>query len=380
MDGTAWRYNSTWHHLDANGHLSEIAAGGGHLYMRHNNDQVFQYHGTIHWTRICDMDSHAIQIAAGMEGVFKHCQNGGIYKHVSGTSWKKVSGEIANFEIAVEKYLHRAKTENTISRLDFNSTPWQIIRPPTGWHTEKVQPAEQYKSGYAEAQRIWLKIGNVTFVTALADAFTQFKVSQGKSPFKVAWCKSDMTESINYMKNGTVDACITYHAAAEQLAIDQNFARNPSYYAFRERFLLVGPPSNRAKLDSSDSVEEMFQSIYSVAESGKNAPWAQTKSPWYHENAEYPIQALTTAVRLGEYTLTDWGASLSVPHEVQNNLTIYKKGPDKEDDPLLMPAHLLVSDEPPLAKYFAHWLVSKEGQVVVAGFMKDGKHVYSGAP
>ncbi|KLJ06511.1 hypothetical protein EMPG_10079 [Blastomyces silverae] len=410
-DGTAWRYDGTsWHRLDANGHLSEIAAGGGHLYMLHYNGRVFQYNGTIHWTWIGDTDSHAIQIAAGVEGVFKRRENGAIYKHVSGTSWKKVSGDIANCGMTAGKFLYRVTTENTITRLVFNGTSWQMLQPPTGWRTASVPAAELYNGGYAEAQNIWLKIGNGAagqshLIEALADAFIKFKVSHGSSPFKVAWYKSDTTESINYMKNGTVDACITYNAAAEQLAIDQNIAGNPSYYAFREHFLLVGPPSNPAKLDSSDSVEEMLQSIYSIAESGKNvkflsrfdksatnikeselwlktgqAPWAQTKSSWYHENAEYPIQALTTAVKLGEYTLTDWGTYLSVTPEVRKKITIYKKGTDKEDDPLLMPAHLLVSDESPVAKEFAQWLVSPEGQAVVTGFKKDEQQVYSGAP
>ncbi|KKZ60134.1 hypothetical protein EMCG_05159 [[Emmonsia] crescens] len=409
-DGSAWKYDNGWHRLDANGHLSEIAAGGGHLYMRHNNGQVFHYNGTIHWTRIGDNDSHAVQIAAGDNGVFKRRQNGGIYKYVSGTSWKKVSGDIANCGITAARFLYRVTTEGTISRFVLNDTIWQMLQPPNGWRTTTVPPAEVYDGGYTDASEIWLKIGNGAagqshLIKALADAFIQFKVAHGERPFKVAWYKSDTTESINYMKNGIVDACITYNAAAEQLAIDQNIAGSPSYYAFREHFLLVGPPSNPANLDSGESAEEAFQSIYAVAESGKNvkflsrfdksatnikeselwikigqAPWAQTKSQWYHENAEYPIQALTTAAKLGEYTLTDWGTYLSVTSDVQKNLTIYKKGTDKDDDPLLMPAHLLVSDESPFAKQFAQWLVSKEGQAVVIGFKKEGQQVYSGAP
>ncbi|PGH05554.1 ribosome biogenesis protein BMS1 [Blastomyces parvus] len=410
-DGAVWSYDGIWHDLNSDDHTCEIAAGGGHLYMRHSDGHVYQHVGTTQWTKISNMDSHAVQIAAGEEGVFKRRENGGIYKHVSGMSWKKVSGDIANCGMAAGKYLYRVTTENTIARLVFNGTSWQMLQTPTGWRTPYVSPAEVYNGGYTEKiEGIGLRIGNGAagqshLIKALADAFIKFKVSQGKPHFSVAWIKSDTTESIHYMKSGSVEACITYNAAAEQLAIDQNIAGDPSYYAFREHFLLVGPPSNPAKLDSSASVVEMFQSIYTFAESGKNvkflsrfdksatnikeselwlkigqAPWAQKKSEWYHENAEYPIQALTTAAKLGEYTLTDWGTYLSVTEEVRKNLTIYKKGTDEEDDPLLMPAHLLVSDQSPFAKEFAHWLVSQEGQAVVASFKIDGQQVYSAAP
>jgi ABC-type tungstate transport system permease subunit len=106
-------------------------------------------------------------------------------------------------------------------------------------------------------------------------------------------------------------------------------------------------------------------------------------SNWYHQYMAYPIQALTAAAVLNEYTLTDWGTYLSVDDAVRNQITVYKHGQDDPKDVLLMPAHLLVgakAQDLTLAKDFAAWATGKEGQAAVAGFKKRGEQVYSAAP
>ncbi|KAK2792873.1 hypothetical protein FQN52_002551 [Onygenales sp. PD_12] len=415
-DGAIYEYvrsNSTWTQLWAPYDRDpKIFAAAGHLCMSQRYGQVFKHiSGGTHWTMINSNGALLAKIAVGEAGIFKLQKNGGIYKYVSETRWKKVSGDINNSHITVGKFLHRVTTEGSVSRLVSQGQRWQLLQPGNEWHTASVDPAEVYNGGYPGNSEIKLRIGNGAagqsgLIKALGDAFIKYEVTAGSQPFRVAWYKSDTTESINYMKNGTTDAAITYNDAAESLAIDQNIAGSPSFYAFREHFLLVGPPSNPAHLDKDMKVEEMFQLMYAVAESGRNVrflsrydksatnikeselwmkigevPWAEKPSPWYHKNAEYPIQALTTAAKLGEYTLTDWGTYLSVSEDVRKQLVIYKKGTDSTDDPLLMPAHFLVSDESSFARTFAKWLVSKDGQEVVTGFKsKSGEQVYSGAP
>lgn len=112
---------------------------------------------------------------------------------------------------------------------------------------------------------------------ALSEAFIKYKVGYRPAPcksaaFRIAWFKSDTTESILYLKEGAVDVAITYTIAAEQLAIKQQIAIKPSYYAFRDHFLLVGPRSNPAELDSGQDIHEMFSQIYIHAESGDTKP------------------------------------------------------------------------------------------------------------
>ena len=103
--------------------------------------------------------------------------------------------------------------------------------------------------------------------TALADAFIDFSVRKGAKPFKVAWYKSDTTVTINYLKAGIVDVGITYSEIAETLAINASIAKSPSYYAFRDHFILVGPSSNPANISNTTKIETIFSDLYNAAES-----------------------------------------------------------------------------------------------------------------
>ena len=112
-------------------------------------------------------------------------------------------------------------------------------------------------------------------------------------------------------------------------------------------------------------------------------PWALAYSTWYHQYVAYPIQALTAAILLQEYTLTDRGTILSLDPKIAENTVIYKAAEDNEKDPLLNPAHLLIGSkalDKKVAQAFADWATSKKGQKVITDFKKNGEQLYSGAP
>ena len=97
----------------------------------------------------------------------------------------------------------------------------------------------------------------------------------------------------------------------------------------------------------------------------------------------FPIQALTAAILLNEYTITDRGTILSLEATLRNRTVIYKAGSDNATDPLLNPARLLIgakAPNPEEAENFAKWVVSKRGQDIIIGFKKDGEQLYSAAP
>ncbi len=97
----------------------------------------------------------------------------------------------------------------------------------------------------------------------------------------------------------------------------------------------------------------------------------------------FPIEALTAAILLNEYTITDRGTFLSLPSSLRDQAIIYKASTDDANDLLLNPAHLLIGTKAPnpdQAKSFAEWLVSSDGQAVVVGFKKNGEQLYSPAP
>jgi ABC-type tungstate transport system permease subunit len=106
----------------------------------------------------------------------------------------------------------------------------------------------------------------------LANAFIEDSVSNGSEPFRVAWYRSDTTYSINYLKDGTTDIAITYSPAAEQIAIEQGIALPPSYYVWRDHFLIVGPPSNPANISNTSDIYTIFSDLHEAAEAANSTP------------------------------------------------------------------------------------------------------------
>ncbi|KAI0117832.1 putative extracellular tungstate binding protein [Nemania sp. FL0031] len=280
------------------------------------------------------------------------------------------------------------------------------------------KPSAIYNGGFNATNAIIdLRIGNggagqSGLVGLLANEFIKDSVKNGSNPFQVAWYTSDTTYSIEYLKTGLIDVGITYSPAAEQIAVDQGIAIEPIYYAFRDHFLFVGPASNPANISGDNDIMTIFSDLHAAAESGiatdprikflsrydKSAtnikeayiwagigqvPWATAYSTWYHQYIDFPIQALTAAILLQEYTITDRGTILSLSAEMANQTVIYKAGSDDGSDPLLNPAHLLVgakAPSPARAVAFAEWVISDRGQSVIAGFEKNGQKLYSPAP
>jgi ABC-type tungstate transport system permease subunit len=114
-------------------------------------------------------------------------------------------------------------------------------------------------------------------------------------------------------------------------------------------------------------------------------PWALPYSTWYHQYPGFPREALKAAAKLSEYTLTDRGTWLSSPSSVTHGLEIYKAGTDHANDPLLLPAHVLLSGtaraHTNICQSFMQWVVSKNGgQQVVEEFKIHRQIVYSPAP
>lgn len=229
---------------------------------------------------------------------------------------------------------------------------------------------------------------------------------------------SDTTFTIKNLQSGEADLGISYVPAAETVAANQGIIdpKTGRYYLFRDHFIIAGPPENPAGVNNSMDATTIFANIYQSGElnTAKTAvptrfltrydksatnlkesqlwlgigqvPWGLPYSTWYHQFPAFPIQALSTASLLKEYTLTDRGTFLSL-EQLQPNLTSallqFKAGTDSEDDPLLLPGHLLVGRKArnvTLAYQFADWATSSRGQGVITGFRKNGKQLYSGAP
>jgi len=294
-----------WEQLDSNPQAEQIAVGK-FLYKRHKNGLIYAYEPP-QW-KLIGNDLRTVQIAAGDAGLFQLQKDGSVYKYIDGRQWELSDSSSDNSSIAVAKFAYRVTNKGIIYRLEDNINTWKSLEgldKPNGEETEghdkhkgedancvPIEAEQVYDAGLAGSSPTLLRIGNGAagqsglikgmykhfrialsklIHVALGEAFIKYSVARGSAPFKVAWYKSDTTESIRYLKDGTVDAAITYTPAAEQIAMSQGIATKPSYYAFREHILLVGPESNPADLplDDSQDIYEMFSQIYTKAEAGK---------------------------------------------------------------------------------------------------------------
>ncbi|RDA94717.1 hypothetical protein CP533_6773 [Ophiocordyceps camponoti-saundersi (nom. inval.)] len=280
---------------------------------------------------------------------------------------------------------------------------------------KSVKPEAVYGASGSGNSSI-LRIGNggagqSGLIEALANAYIEHQAKTKGKTLQVAWYKSDTTQSIKLLETDDVDVCITYNTAAEDLAIKEGIAMSPSYYAFNDHFLLVGPKSNPAKVEaeSADALGAFarinmeaekkgdppvrFLSRYDASATNikesllfasiGQVPWTNNASTLYQRYEAFPIQALTMAMEMNAYTLTDRGTLLSVNQTVREQVVIYSKGTDNEDDVLLNPAHLLIGakgNNQEMSKAFAEWLVDEKGQSVIAGFEKNGEKLYTRAP
>lgn len=112
-----------------------------------------------------------------------------------------------------------------------------------------VTPAEIYcesNSVAGDLPSVELRIatggaGQSGILKALCEAFIRYEcsINNAQKSFSVAWLMSDTSASFNYLASRAADLSITYHHAAEAIAIKQGIA-NRREYAWRDHWLLVG--------------------------------------------------------------------------------------------------------------------------------------------
>jgi hypothetical protein len=79
---------------------------------------------------------------------------------------------------------------------------------------------------------------------------------------------------------------------------------------------------------------------------GKGVPWATSiLDTWYHQYIAFPLQALTAAIALSGYTITDRGTLLSLDDKLQSLTSVIKASSDNATDPLLHPCRLLIGTQ-----------------------------------
>ena len=248
-----------------------------------------------------------------------------------------------------------------------------------------------------QKQNIRLRIANggagpTGILRALSEDY--LKISGKK--YAIAWYQNISINALEQLKKGTIDIALVYERKQGDDAVKQGWATN-STPIFNDHFLIVGPKSNPADLDKSDSIQNLFIKIAKVGNkinqplfmsrddnSGTNVkersiwkavdlePW-KGRNKWYFKYPTFPQDALIYSNDHQLYSVTDWGTWLFNRDKVQN-LEIYLQGGKS----LLNHCFALLGKKPSAeALEFLKYLKSDRAQKLIANFGKDH---YNGQP
>ncbi|QMW29494.1 hypothetical protein G4B84_004829 [Aspergillus flavus NRRL3357] len=214
-----------------------------------------------------------------------------------------------------------------------------------------------------------------------------------------------------------IDIGITYHKTAEQIAIKNGVVSGCKYkdsnsmrpcfgdsckdyeerpcYTLRDHFYLAGRKNNTADIQDEHDITETFSKLFNAGENGTARFSSRFDKSALSLSLSLSLSlpffylwfmvALTATIKLGEYTVTDRGPYLRLSNtdkDLADQLEIYKRGDEYEE--LLNPADIITSkdsDNKELVQDFVQWVLSGDGQDVIANFHEeDGYCLYRGFP
>jgi len=200
-------------------------------------------------------------------------------------------------------------------------------------------------------------------------------------------------QALDIGRRGDADVVFVHDKPAEEQFVAEGFS-GKRYEVMYNDFILIGPKSDPAKIAGGKEIDIAFQKIATAQspfisrgdKSGTNAAelryWKSaginpTSGSWYKETGSGMGPALNTASAMNAYILADRGTWLSFKN--RGDLIILVQG-----DPKLFNQYgvMLVNPEKfpqvkkTLGQNFIDWLISKEGQAVIASYKIDGEQLF----
>jgi tungstate transport system substrate-binding protein len=228
----------------------------------------------------------------------------------------------------------------------------------------------------------------------LANILPQFTAKTGITVNVVA---QGTGKALDTARRGDADVVLVHDPEAEREFVDQGYSSTLRQIAWND-FIIVGPSNDPAHiLGGKDGVTALKAIAASQApfvsrgdKSGTNAaelrlwkiagqtPEALNKEKWYRDIGGGMGQALTAASAMDAYTLSDRGTWLSFNNK--GSLVIAVEG-----DPRLINRYDVIELNPrkhagaklAIAKLFADWLVSTEGQQAIGAYQVDGQKLFN---
>jgi len=270
-----------------------------------------------------------------------------------------------------------SQVNTAVSTLVLSNTPKESYRSPSSQHVIRLGNGGAGPSG---------------LLRALAEDYHD-KVQDAST---IEWYQNISPLTLQALRAGTLDIALTYERDQEDLAVAQGWAEAPTLI-FNDHFVLVGPVSNPAGLNSTDSPEAAFAKLAAFACSHPVLPLFLSRNDssatclkersiwkavgvdvaygpfpdWYICDSVFPVDALLRADQAGLYTLTDHGTFTMFGNKVDMTKLFVMGG-----DLLRNPCNALLSCRAGFeTRRFLKYL-GEEGQDVIARF---GTELYSKA-
>ena len=201
-------------------------------------------------------------------------------------------------------------------------------------------------------------------------------------------------QALDIGRRGDADVVFVHDKPAEELFVQEGYSTKRNEVMYND-FVLIGPKSDPAKVGGGKDIQAAFQKIGSAQalfvsrgdKSGTHAAelryWkgagiaVSPSQTWYKETGSGMGPALNTASAMNGYILADRATWLSFKN--RGDLTILAQG-----DPKLFNQYGVMLVNP--AKYpsvkkaegqaFIDWLISKNGQDVIASYQIGGEQLF----
>ena len=201
-------------------------------------------------------------------------------------------------------------------------------------------------------------------------------------------------QALNIGRRGDADVVFVHDKPAEEKFVEEGFSTK-RYEVMYNDFILIGPKTDPAKIGGGKDIQVALQKIAATQapfisradKSGTHAAelryWKgagltpSSSQPWYKETGSGMGPALNTASAMNGYILADRGTWLSFKN--RGDLVILVQG-----DPKLFNQYGVMLVNP--AKFphvkkaqgqeFIDWLISKNGQDVIASYKIDGEQLF----
>ena len=202
-------------------------------------------------------------------------------------------------------------------------------------------------------------------------------------------------QALDLARRGDADVVLVHAKSAEEKFLAEGYGvkRDPVMY---NDFVLIGPKSDPAKIAGRKDILEALKKIQATQSpfvsrgdrSGTHlaelALWKdagieidKSKGPWYRDTGQGMGPALNTASSLNAYILADRGTWLAFKN--RGDLAILVEGDKRlfnQYGVMLVNPDKHPTVKKDLGKTFIDWLVSPEGQKLIADYKIDGEQLY----